>query len=71
MKNQDNIKDRYIQLVELFINALENGKTGLELEGIRKDIRAASAQLELNNSGESIAHIVELLPVKEPQEKNE
>ncbi|HEX6914596.1 MAG TPA: hypothetical protein VF145_05120 [Chitinophagaceae bacterium] len=45
MKNQSKLRDRYIQLVETFITALESGRTGSELEDIRNEIRAVSSQL--------------------------
>lgn len=34
--------ESYIQLVEAFIEAISNGKTGEELEQIRRRIRAAA-----------------------------
>jgi len=53
MKQQKNLKDRYIQLVETFITALESGKSGLELEDIRSEIRDISSQLGVNFSVEN------------------
>lgn len=45
MKQQKNVRDRYIQLVETFITAIESGRSGAELEDIRKEIRMLSAEL--------------------------
>lgn len=45
MKQQKNLRLRYIQLVETFITALENGRSGTELEDIRAEIRTISSKL--------------------------
>lgn len=56
MKQQKNLTDRYIQLVESFIKALESGKSGVELEDIRSEIRDISFQLGVNFSVENPSH---------------
>ncbi len=53
MKTQKNLRDTYIQLVENFITALESGKSGSELEDIRKEIRNISLQLGVSFSVEN------------------
>jgi len=45
MKQKKNSRDRYIQLVETFITAIESGRSGAELEDIRKEIRMLSVEL--------------------------
>jgi hypothetical protein len=61
MKQQKNLRERYIQLVETFITAIESGKTGAELEDIRNEIRALSAKLNGNPSVENNAQVVSIL----------
>lgn len=53
MKTQKNLTDRYIQLVETFITALESGKSGSQLEDIRTEIRNISLQLGVSFSVEN------------------
>ena len=53
MKTQKNLTDRYIQLVETFITALESGKSGSQLEDIRSEIRNISLQLGVSFSVEN------------------
>jgi hypothetical protein len=50
MKHQNNLRGRYIQLVETFITAIENGRSVSELDEIRTEIRAISSQFGLNLS---------------------
>jgi hypothetical protein len=57
MKHQDNLRERYIQLVETFITAIENGRSVSELDEIRTEIRAISSQLGLNLSVENSTRI--------------
>jgi hypothetical protein len=52
MQESRNLRDRYIQLIESFITALESGKSGSELEEIRKEIRTLSSSLGMGNSVE-------------------
>ena len=66
MKTQKNLTDRYIQLVETFITAIESGRTGTELEEIRSEIRTISAQLGMNHSVENSTQA--LIPDQLPKE---
>ena len=52
MQETRNLRDRYIQLVESFITALESGKSGSELEEIRNEIRKISSHFGMGNSVE-------------------
>ena len=71
MKQQKNLRDRYIQLVETFITALESGRPGSELADIRKEIRLISEQLGLSNTVENSTQGLDLLPLaKKAMEKN-
>jgi len=57
MNQQRDLRAKYIQLVEAFINALETGKPGEELEALRNEIRNVSSLLELNNNVENDAQL--------------
>jgi hypothetical protein len=70
MKHQKNLRERYIQLVETFITALESGKSGSELEDIRNEIRIISAQLGLNYSVENSTQILDTYPLKKQTDGN-
>jgi hypothetical protein len=61
MKDQKNQRERYIQLVESFITAIESGRSGAELEDIRKEIRILSAKLTASPSVENTAQVVSIL----------
>lgn len=65
MKHQKNLKERYIQLVETFITALESGKSGTELEDIRIEIRSISTQLGLNHSVDNSTQLIDTPHKKE------
>ena len=69
MKQPKNLRERYIQLVETFITALENGESGSELENIRNDIRTVSTQLGLDHPVENHTQLDDLIPLK--AQKNE
>jgi len=68
MASKKNLRDRYIQLVETFITALESGRSGAELENIRNDIRKLSSQLNFSNSVEDIPQEFDYLPVQAERE---
>lgn len=65
MKHQKKLRERYIQLVETFITAIESGRSGVELEDIRTEIRTISAQLGVNNSVENSTQIYDIRPLKD------
>ena len=65
MKHQKKLRERYIQLVETFITAIESGRSGSELEDIRMEIRTISAQLGVNNSVENSTQVYEIFPLKD------
>lgn len=69
MKHQKNLRERYIQLVETFITAIESGKSGLELEDIRKEIRSISAQLGMNHIVDNSTQVYEFHPLKDQDNK--
>jgi hypothetical protein len=71
MKHQKNLKERYIQLVETFITALESGKSGTELEDIRNEIRNISSQLTPSHSVENPTQMFDFLPFREKNDENE
>ncbi len=71
MKRQTNLRERYIQLVETFITALESGGSGNELEDIRKEIRVISKQLGIPHSVENSTQEFGFLPLaKQKEEKS-
>jgi hypothetical protein len=70
MRQQKNTRDRYIQLVETFITALESGRSGSELEDIRKEIRLLSAELNHGHSGENSTQNHDFLPLQRNLDEN-
>lgn len=71
MKSQKKLRERYIQLVETFINAIESGKSGTELEEIRGEIRILSAALNLTPPVENHTHKTGFPPLNQRvDEKN-
>lgn len=66
MKQKKKPTDNYIQLVETFITALESGKSGAELEGIRSQIRNISSQASAASSVENSTQA--LIPDRLPKE---
>jgi hypothetical protein len=66
MKEQTNFRERYIQLVEDFITAIESGRTGAELEDIRKEIRILSTKL---NAFPSVENPAQELDISQGTEK--
>jgi hypothetical protein len=65
MKHQKNLRERYIQLVESFITAIENGKSGSEVEDIRNEIRNISAQIDGKSPVENSTQMLEFMPLKD------
>lgn len=65
MRTGKNLRDRYIQLVETFITAIENGRSGAELEDIRNEIRILSTQLASGSSVENHTQQFDILTLKQ------
>ncbi len=63
MRQQKNTTDRYIQLVETFITAIESGKSGAELEDIRKEIRMLSTTLKSVGTVDIAPQNLDFLPL--------
>lgn len=70
MRQQKNTRDRYIQLVETFITALESGRSGSELEDIRKEIRLLSAELNQDSSVENTTQNQDFLHLQRNLDEN-
>jgi hypothetical protein len=70
MKSQKHLRDRYIQLVENFINAIEEGRSGSELEDIRNEIRILSQQLKARPSVENHPQQYEQLHLRRQEDIN-
>ena len=68
MKQQTNLKERYIQLVETFIAAIESGKSGSELEDIRNEIRILSTEFNATYAVENPTQF-EFIPVNTQSEQ--
>ena len=71
MNHQKNLRERYIQLVESFITALESEKSGSELEDIRTEIRGISAQLGLSHPVENSTQDINITLSKTQKNGNE
>jgi hypothetical protein len=71
MKQPTNLRERYIQLVETFIAAIESGRSGSELEDIRNEIRMLSAQLNDSTHVENHTQPFEFMPLNSEQKQNE
>jgi hypothetical protein len=70
MKEQKNLREKYIQLVETFITAIESGRPGTELENIRKEIRLLSENLNGGPAVENHTHKFDFPAIKTTAEKS-
>ncbi len=70
MRQQKNLRDRYIQLVETFITAIESGRSGAELEDIRKEIRVLSAELNHDHGVENTTQHLDFLPLHQKPDES-
>jgi hypothetical protein len=69
MKEQKNLREKYIQLVETFITAIESGRSGTELENIRKEIRFLSENLNDSPAVENHTHKFDFSAIKKTEER--
>lgn len=70
MRQQKNLRDRYIQLVETFITAIESGRSGAELEDIRKEIRMLSAELNHDHCVENTTQNLDFLQLHQKTDES-
>jgi secreted trypsin-like serine protease len=65
MKYNSNLRERYIQLVENFITALESGTSWAELQDIKNEIRIISVQLNSSPNVENHTQQFDFLPLNQ------